>query len=211
MSLRHQHPWMLRNISAGLLFSGGMALLPAYLLQEDLLVRFVQVLFFGWCARRAGKRLQWVYFLTIIATITLFHLLIPSGRVLATFGTFRITRGGLEVGLFKALTVVGLVFISLASVRADLRLPGRAGALAGKIFWSFEQIMERRGQMEPRRLLASGDELLLGVYQELLSRGEVPADTGARKGTARRSSIPGHVVVFCIVAAQWGLLLGRFR
>ncbi|POQ98165.1 hypothetical protein AU468_14510 [Alkalispirochaeta sphaeroplastigenens] len=201
---------MLRNISARTLFLGGMALLPAYLLQENLTIRFVQVLFFGWCALRAGKRLQWAYFLTIIATITLFHLLIPSGRVLVTLGMLRITRGGLETGLFKALTVVGLVFISLASVRADLRLPGRAGTLAGKIFWSFEQIMERRDQLEPRRLLASGDDLLLGVYEDLLLGGELPSDTLARKGTARRSSLPGSLVVSGIVVLQWVALLGGF-
>ena len=140
MSLRRQHPWMLGNVSASLLFWGGLMALPAYLLQGDLAIRLAQVVLFGALARVAGKRLQWVYFLSIMVTITVFHVIVPSGAVLAEIGGFRITLGALRTGVFKALTIVGMVFISLVSVRADLRLPGTLGSLAGKIFWSFERM-----------------------------------------------------------------------
>ncbi|MEX2444381.1 MAG: hypothetical protein WD492_12290 [Alkalispirochaeta sp.] len=184
MSLRRQDPWMLSNISARMLFWGGMLTLPAYLLQNDLMIRLAQVVLFGALARVAGKKLQWVYFLSIIATITIFHVIVPSGAVLAEIGGFRITQGALRTGVFKALTIVGMVFISLVAVRADLRLPGKLGALAGKIFWSFEQIMERRGELGVRRPFHNADALLSDLYRELISMDETVAATAERKATA---------------------------
>jgi hypothetical protein len=207
VSLRHQHPWMIRNISASLLFWGGMLVLPAYLVQSSLLIRIAQVTLFGGLAVVAGKRLQWLYFFTIIATISLFHLLVPSGIVLATIGGLRVTLGALRGGFFKALTIVGLVFISLVAVRADLLLPGRLGSLAGKVFWSFEQIMENRGELEARRPFVSGDRLLLGLYDRLATMDDTHADTAERKATAARSSWTGSAIVTVIVLVQWALLL----
>ncbi len=207
MSLRRQHPWMMRNISARLLFWAGMAVLPAYLLQSVLAVRLAQVVLFGFLAVVAGKRLYWAYFLTIIATITVFHLLVPSGVVIATVGGFRVTLGALRTGLFKALTIVGLVFISLVAVRADLRLPGRLGSLAGKVFWSFEQIMEHRDRLEARRPFKSGDLLLLDLYERLLAMDESHAATDRRKATAVVSTGAGRLVAFTVVALQWATLL----
>ena len=206
MSLRRQHPWMMNNISARLLFWAGMLVLPAYLLQSNLVIRLVQVVFFGVLTTVAGKRLQWFYFLTIILTITVFHLLVPSGVVIATINGFRVTLGALRTGLFKAITIVGLVFISLVSVRADLRLPGRLGSLAGKMFWSFEQIMERRGELEPRRPFVSGDRLLFSLYDGLALMDESHARTAERKATASVSTPAGRAVVLVAAAAQWILL-----
>jgi signal transduction histidine kinase len=206
VSLRRQHPWMVNNISARMLFWAGMLILPAYLLQSNLIIRLVQVVFFGVLTTVAGKRLQWFYFLTIIVTITVFHLLVPSGVVIATVNGFRITLGALRTGLFKAVTIVGLVFISLVSVRADLRLPGRLGSLAGKMFWSFEQIMERRGELEARRPFVSGDRLLFSLYDGLAMMDESHARTAERKATASVSSPAGRAVVLLAVGAQWLLL-----
>lgn len=206
MSLRRQHPWMLSNISARLLFWAGMMVLPAYLLQSNLVIRVLQVLLFAFLATLAGKRLQWLYFSTVIVTITLFHLLVPSGLVIASLGGFRLTLGALQTGLFKALTIVGMVFLSLVAVRADLRLPGRFGRLLGKMFWSFEQIMENRADLEARRPLVSGDRLLLFLYDRLGAMEESHADTRDRKATAESSSVPGMAAVLLIVAAQWVVL-----
>lgn len=211
MSLRRQNRWMVSNISARMLFWAGMMTLPAYLLQDVLAIRVAQVVLFGALAQVAGKKLQWVYFISIIATITLFHVIVPSGAVLAEIGGFRLTEGALRTGVFKALTIVGMVFISLVAVRADLRLPGRLGALAGKIFWSFEQIMERRGELGVRRPFHSADALLSDLYERLVSMDESVAATVERKATAARSSGAGASVVVVIVAAQWIVLLAWAR
>lgn len=211
MSLRRQHPWMLANISARTLFWAGMCVLPAYLLQENLPVRLGQVILFGGLARLAGKRLQWLYFGSIIVTITLFHVIVPSGAVLVEVAGFRVTAGALRTGVFKALTIVGMVFVSLVAVRADLRLPGRLGALAGKIFWAFEQIMERREELSLRRPVESVDRFLDDLYGQLVSMEEGVSDTVERKETARRTTRRGRVIVSAVVGVQWFLLVMPFR
>jgi heptaprenyl diphosphate synthase len=198
---------MVNNLSAAVLFWCGIAALPAYLLQTNLVVRFIQVVLFAALTKVAGKRLQWAYFLSIIATITLFHVIVPSGAVIAEIGGFRLTAGALRTGVFKALTIVGLVFISLVSVRADLRLPGRLGSLVGKIFWSFEQIMERRESLDVRRPFRSADGVLVSLYDELVSMDESVSRTGERKETARRSSAAGRAVAIGTAVLQWALLI----
>ncbi|MFW5828514.1 MAG: hypothetical protein ACOCU4_10490, partial [Alkalispirochaeta sp.] len=190
---------MLSNISARLLFWAGLLALPAFLLQDNLVIRLGQVVLFGLLARIAGKKLQWVYFGSIIVTITLFHVIVPSGAVLAEVGSFRLTAGALRTGVFKALTIVGMVFISLVAVRADLRLPGQLGSLAGKIFWSFEQIMERREELGVRRPFESADRLLDALYGELIAMDSTAAETAERKATAAASSTAGAVVVGAVV------------
>lgn len=207
MSIRRQNRWMLGNLSARLLFTAGMLVLPAYLLQDDLLVRVGQVLLFGALAVAAGKRLQWIYFGSIMLTITVFHLIVPSGAVIAELGAFQFTLGALRTGVFKAFTIVGMVFISLVAVRADLRLPGTLGALAGKIFWAFERIMEHRGGLDVRAPLHSADRVLSEVYDELTHMGDDAADTADRKQIATRSTGAGVGAVLAVVAAQWAALL----
>ncbi len=207
MSLRRQHPWMLKHVSASLLFWAGLIALPAYLLQDDIRIRLAQVVLFGFLARVAGKRLQWLYFLSIAATITLFHVIVPSGEVIAEIGTFRLTLGALRTGSFKALSIIGMVFLSLVAVRADLRLPGRVGSLVGKIFWAFEQIMERRDTLEVRRPFVGADGLLLALYADLATMDERAADTRMRKATAARSTATGWGIVVLLTAMQWIALL----
>ncbi len=207
MSLRRQNPWMLKNISARALFVGGMVILPAYLLQESLMIRVGQVIVFGWLTTVAGKKLLWPYFITIVIAITGFHVLVPTGAVLFEVGTFPVTAGGLRNGVFKALTIIGMVFLSLVSVRADLRIPGTVGAIAGKLFWSFEQIMERRDRVKVSAPLRTADEMLLELYESLVSMGDAVADTVSRKATAQRTTVGAIVVICGVVGAQWALLL----
>jgi heptaprenyl diphosphate synthase len=100
-----------------------------------------------------------------------------------------------------------MVFISLVAVRADLRLPGRIGSLVGKTFWSFEQIMEHRSELDIRHVFATGDILLLRLYEDLRRMDESHGDTSLQKGTARRTTRKGYAVVSFVVFFQWAVLL----
>ena len=197
---------MLRHLGAGTLLIAGILVLPAYLLQQNLVVRALQVVSFAVSAVLAGKRLQWTYFLSVSAAIVLFHLFAPNGRVLAELGPLQVTDGALRSGAFKALTIVGLVFISLSAVRADLVLPGRLGALAGRLLWCFEQIMERRGAVTLRNAARSVDELLLSLYDDLRTMSDDADSVQRRKSITTGSDRAGVAVIALIVGAQWLLL-----
>lgn len=164
MSIRRQHRLLRDNFSALHLFLTGALTLPAYLLQDDLYLRLLQVVLFAGLSVLAGKRIKWLYFVVMVSSITFFHLLVPMGRVLFAVGSLTITEVALRNGLLKGLTIVGLVFISLFSVRSDLKLPGRLGGLVARLFFYFERIMEGRQKIEARRLIPSVDEVLTSIY-----------------------------------------------
>jgi len=153
-----------RNTSPIHLFVTGILLLPAYLFMPVLPIRIIQVACFAVLARVAGKRLKWTYFLLMVASITFFHTLNPFGEVLLEVGPYAVTRGALRDGLFRGLTIVGLVFISLFTVRPELRLPGRLGGLVGRVFYYYERILQGKKRIRPRALIESVDEILEELY-----------------------------------------------
>lgn len=185
------------------LFLTGALTLPAYLLQGDLEIRLFQVLLFAGLAAVAGKRIKWLYFVIMVSSITFFHLLVPMGRVLIRVGPLPITEVALRNGLLKGLTIVGLVFISLFSVRSDLKLPGRLGGLVARLFFYFERIMEGRHKIEARRLIGSIDEVLASIYAPGMQVEPVELTEGA----ARESRGWALMAMMGFVIFHWSLLL----
>jgi hypothetical protein len=185
----HDHPLHL--------FVAGAALIVAFLLQTNLIVRLCQVAFFAVTATLAGKRIRPLYFLMITASITIFNLLTPVGQVLFRVAGLPITRGALEQGLSKGFAIVGLVLVSLTSVSRELALPGAFGGLIGRVFSYFEQVLEGKGRVSARHLVESIDEILLGIY---------PSGEVAVVGPRDRSTTPvGAALLVATVGANIAL------
>jgi len=146
----------------------------------------------------AGKRINVGYFVFLIATVVLFNMLIPLGKVWFSIGPWAITDGAFFAGLGKGFTFAGLVFFSLASISRDLRLPGRFGALWGQTFSWYEQLMDQRGALKPRALLLSIDRLLERLYPTR------PGSTAAAAEAERPAPAPTRASGWLIV----GLTLG---
>jgi heptaprenyl diphosphate synthase len=177
-------------------------LIPAYLFQDTLLIRVAQVLIFAGLASLAGKRIKWFYFVIMVSSITFFNLLTPMGRILVQLGPWPITETALERGLMKGFTIVGLVFISLFSIRPDLKLPGRLGGLVGRVFYYFEQIMEGRGRIEAKRLIPSIDEVLTGLF-----RPDGEGEPEKPMFTPVQTTFRGAAFVVVLLLVNWGLLV----
>jgi heptaprenyl diphosphate synthase len=149
----------------------------------------------------AGKKIKWMYFVIMVSSITFFNLLTPMGRVLVSVGPITITGGALRNGVMKGFTIIGLVFISLFSIRPDLRLPGRLGGLLVRLFYYFERIVEtKRQKLEARRIIGSIDDILDSLYQP--GRPQQPPAEAAAMTTAA-----GAVFMATAVAGNWALLL----
>ncbi len=193
---------LLRNhLDARHLFIAGGLLIPAYLFQDLLSVRVGQVLLFALLAGVAGKKIKWLYFVIMVSSITFFNLLTPMGRVLVEVGPFPITLTALQQGLMKGFTIVGLVFISLFSIRPDLKLPGRLGGLVGRVFFYFEQIMEGRGRIEAKRLIPSIDEVLTGLF-----RPDRQGEPERPMFATARTTAWGIAFMVALLGVNWGLL-----
>jgi heptaprenyl diphosphate synthase len=189
-----------QHINALHLFITGGLVIPAFLFQQSLVIRVALVLCYAGLARLAGKKIKWLYFVIMVASITFFNLVSPLGELLVQVGPFMITQGALREGLTKGFTVVGLVFISLFSIRPDLQLPGRLGGLIGRVFYYFERIIDGKRRIEPRRLIASIDTVLEELY--------VPgsrAETGVHAQVA--TDRLGVLFMAAVILPNWALLV----
>ncbi|MFO7782051.1 MAG: hypothetical protein R6W94_10545 [Spirochaetia bacterium] len=199
--MRSKDNFFTRNTSPLHLFITSALILPAYLFQDELLLRIAQVLLFAGLSTVAGKKIKWLYFVVMVSSITFFNLLTPMGRVLVSAGPFAITEGALRNGVMKGLTIIGLVFISLFSIRPDLKLPGRLGGLLVRLFYYFERIVEtKRQKLEARRLIGSIDDILDSLYQPGKPQ-EPPA------GRVATTTVAGGLFMVVAVGANWALLL----
>ncbi len=194
-----------RIASAEHLFLAGVVTIVAFLFQGDLRVRIAQVFAFALLATLAGKRIRWGYFVVMVSSITAFHLFAPLGRILLEIGPLAITEGALRQGLQKGFAIVGLVFISLFAVQSNLRLPGTVGGLLGRLFFYFERVLDARGSVRAKALVASIDQILFDVYPPG-GTPEQAAPSPPRGEQAARTSFGGAALLIvvaggCVVLA----------
>ncbi len=200
--IRKADSFLSRNIGAVHLFAGATLILPAYLFQQNLLVRIAQVLLFAWLATVNGKRIKWNYFFIMVTSITFFHTLNPFGEVLLSIGPYTMTRGALRGGLFRGVTIVGLVFLSLFSIRPDLKLPGKLGGLLGQVFYYFERVFEGKKKIRVKAIIESLDEILWDLF--------IPGETvepAYIEGS--QTTVRGWLFLFALVGTNWFFLFYR--
>ena len=163
-SLRSCGSWLI-NFGTGStsLFCAGLLMALIFLLGRSLPARAVQFLFFCLLARLLGKKINPFITITIMAGIVFFNLLVPYGKVLAAFGQLRITQGSLFAGLEKALTLEGLLMLSRACIKSDLRLPGTIGALLGESLRNLELMRGKKGLIRRGHIIAGIDQMLREV------------------------------------------------
>lgn len=203
MARRRRPNRLAARISPPHLFLTGVVVITAFLFQQDLAVRAVEVALFAVLAELAGKRIRWGYFFIMVTTITIFNLLAPVGEVLVRIGPVAITRGALIAGLMKGLAIPGLVFISLFAVSSDLRLPGRLGGLIARLFFYFERLLDGKSRIRLRGFIESIDEVLMELLDQSLSDAArtngAPAGAAALDPTARTTQ-GGYAMIALLVA-----------
>jgi len=208
-------------LSPGLRFSLGLSLMVLFAMQAHWWLKLLMIAGFALAAIRAGKRLQPWFFVFFTLSVTFFHLFTPMGRVLFTLGNWAVTLGALEEGLNRALTLVGLVFISLFSVSPGLRLPGILGSLLGRSFFYFERLLETRKDLQPRELWPSVDRILARVAPHLEEvspadspQNSVPAASQSpefgKSEAGKERSVPSSIVPGSIPWLDYFLLATLF-
>ncbi|AFG38033.1 hypothetical protein [Spirochaeta africana] len=209
---RRYSPLLTRKIHPQLLFLTGAAMVVLFLLQSNLLIRLIQVALFGMLATMNGKRIMWGYFLVMVGSITFFHLFQPAGEVLYRLGRFPVTAGALHTGLFKGLTIIGLVFISLFSIRPNLRLPGHVGGLLSGTLLYFERILEYRGGLRLHGLLDSIDRVLEEMFPvQELHKAEPVGGVSAHRNGLPPTTLVGYLFCVGLMFLNLGFIpMGRF-
>lgn len=187
----------LELLPSGALFLAGLLSMPSFLFNPSLLLRILQFFFFWLCAWAVGRRISLFAMLFAMLGIVGFNLLVPYGLEIAKIGGFRITAGALSAGIERAVTVEGLILLSRATVRSDLRLPGAFGSLIGESFRYFDRIMERKGGIERKDPIGGIDRLMNELWNDR---------DGERQAEPRRSlrrPAAGIVLLVLFTALSW--------
>ena len=192
--------WILKEVSPSFLFFFGLALAPSLWLQTHLAWKAAQALLFFALAAWARPRASWragLASLIFLAVTVAVNLAVPLGRVLCRLGPWSITRGALEAGLAKGLTLVGLVYLSRFCVRPELRLPGAAGRYVARTLFYLNRLLELRARLSLARLGDSLDRVLLELWSQSPARAAV---------RARLPSAAALAVLGGLAAANYGIL-----
>jgi heptaprenyl diphosphate synthase len=188
-----------RLFNSELLFIAGLLMALIFLFNRSMEIRVAQFLFFCLLAFLSGKKINLFAAIFFMAGIVFFHLLVPFGKVLAVFGPMRVTQGSLYAGIDKAVAISGLVILSRACVKSDLRLPGNIGSLLGESLRILELMRERRGMIKAPHIISGLDTLM--IEMETINLDE-PKNTPSEKNKKNIKSILLLIAMVLITAGM---------
>jgi heptaprenyl diphosphate synthase len=149
------------TFSAKALFIAGLLIMPALLFVPSTGYRCFQFVFLCLLVLLSGKKVNFLIMFPIIMFIIVFNLIIPYGRVLFSFGAFKITSGALKAGVHRAFTLQSFVMLSNLAIRRDLKIPGAFGELLCESLHMFSVIMNKKYVIPKNNVLAEIDNLML--------------------------------------------------
>lgn len=151
----------------------GLLFIPAYLLQQSILIRCVQFIIIITVYIFQGGKFRIVPNLMLISGIIFAYIIRPVGKVLVMIGAFPVTDGALIAGLTRALMLIGLIYISRLSVSSKLNFKGTAGNLIGRVFYYFEALTEGQENFHFRDFYKPGaTDVLILFMDELMEKME---------------------------------------
>jgi heptaprenyl diphosphate synthase len=181
-------------------------MIPALVFNPDTSGRIVQFFLFWLFSWLSGKKQRPLLIIGVVISVTAFNLLVPYGRLLFSLGGFRITEGALLAGLHRAVTLEGLVMLSGAVIRRDLRLPGALGALIGESFRLFALLSERKQILDRKDIMGSLDTLMLELSEE-----DTPEPSAAPVPAAANTRPAGFIILAAAVLLAWAPRLSLWR
>jgi heptaprenyl diphosphate synthase len=180
--------------SAKALFVSGLVIMPALLFNPSTEYRFLQFIFFWFLLLLTGKKTN--PFITIITMffIIAFNLIIPYGQVLFAAGPLKITSGALKSGIHRAVTFMGLIMLSKAGIRHDLKIPGAFGELLGESLRLFSVMMGKKYRLKINNPIKLIDNLLMELSAEDFS-GDNPEE--------QKTKPAGYIILALVIIISW--------
>lgn len=158
----------LEGMRAGTIrFCAALAIMIAFLFIKDVRIMALLTIIFYIAARIRRRKVRILPSVIILVTVTAAALLSPAGRVIVRFGNFPVTLGALETGLSRALTLVGMVFLSQYATSGSIKLPGAAGALLESVLCWFSALTAKKLSFKKGAVIKTLDEHLSEVYSSI--------------------------------------------
>ena len=103
--------------------------------------------------------------LFIVRFVIFFSLLSPSGEVLLTVGTFRITLDSLLLGLRRSGILGGMVFLSRIVLTPNIKLHGKFGNKLTEVFFYLNLLTEKKIAFKRGHIIEAIDDRLCEIWQ----------------------------------------------
>jgi heptaprenyl diphosphate synthase len=194
--VQRQQARRLDLFNADELFAAGLLMALIFLLSRSIPGRVVQFFFFCLLALLSGKKINPFATLIFMAGIIFFNLLAPYGKVLAVFGPLRVTQGSLFAGLEKALNLEGLLMLSRACIKSDLKLPGTVGSLLGESLRILELMRGKRGIRLLQKPIRRG-HIIAGIDRLMLEMEAVNVNENAPHREQQRNV--KSILLLCVI------------
>lgn len=128
------------------------------------------VLFFFVLACVKCRRVRIVPSLVIILSVTFFSLLSPSGQVLLSLGSFKLTLDSLLLGLRRSGILVGMVFLSRILISQNsgnffISKCGKIGKKLTEVFFWLNLLTEKKIDLKKGHIIQQIDERLLEIWE----------------------------------------------
>lgn len=138
----------------------GLALLFSLLFVRSLTIQAIIVILSVFLLLLSSKKIALVPVILMSVSIILFNLLTPFGKILGEPFGLRITEGALLLGIKKALTVEGMIFISRWMLQPGFSFPGKGGILLNQTFMVLRHLTERKSRFNPKEPIRSIDAIM---------------------------------------------------
>ena len=117
------------------------------------------------------KKIRFFPSFLIFVSVTFFSLLFPSGEILLSFGSFKITFDSLILGLRRSGILVGTVFLSRIVVFYISRknISDKTGKIKNKlteVLYFFNLLTENKISLKKGNIIKNIDERLLVIWKE---------------------------------------------
>ena len=123
---------------------------------------FVLIFFVLVCIKY--RRVKILPSILIVLSITFFSLLTPTGEVLLTIGSFKITESSLLLGLRRSGILCGMVFFSRIIVNSNMKFGGKIGNKLTEVFYFLNKLTEEKLLLKKGHIIESIDERLLATW-----------------------------------------------
>ncbi|WP_296326219.1 hypothetical protein [Treponema sp. UBA3813] len=125
---------------------------------------FVLIFFILACVK--GRRIRLLPSLFIVIFVTFFALLAPSGEVLLSIGSFRITSDSLLLGLRRSGILVGMVFLSRLIINPQVKVKGKVGNKLTEVFFYLNLLTEKKISFKKGHIIEAIDERLCEIWEK---------------------------------------------
>ena len=199
-----------KNFTPSHLFILQIVSLILFFSSSSIVLKSIQVFLFYILALLNSKRINIIYFIVTFFSIVFFNLMSYSGRVIYSIDIFNIvqfdiTLGALKIGIKKGLNIIGMIFLSLFCIQADLNFSIPFSKYISRSFTYYKKIVDFKTKNKIKKDNLGKKNIILTInYIDSLLFSIFPPENFLRaenlKNEVKKTSNLGFIFIFSFLS-----------